>query len=27
MFEVEIESGDCREFEVEITEHIEIEIE
>lgn len=27
MFEVVIESGDCREFEVEITEHIEIEIE
>jgi hypothetical protein len=27
MFEVEIESGDRREFEVEITEHIEIEIE
>lgn len=26
-FEVEIESGDCREFEVEITESIEIEIE
>lgn len=27
MFEVEIESGDSREFEIEITENIEIEVE